>query len=233
MLSWYHLHSSMPRGIDLRRTAVSTRSYHGEPPAQFYSRLTRFLLAASGFFSRGAHTDFSATVRSLHAAVPVTRPFTAFRYAIVAYAYIWFYDDPIWANKKALYPCGKDKERCLLLWYHLHSLMPHSINLSGYRSSSRTSTNVPDYGGIRRSSTLASRDFFSQLRVLFRSLCTMGFPPAAHSLEATGTVTRPFKAFALINFSTAKDIPCFDLFCQALLISPGKDVYNNRWPSVR
>jgi len=41
----------------------------------------------------------------------------------------------------------------------------------------------------------------------------MGFPPAAHSLEATGTATRPFKAFVYI--SAVKDIPRFHLFCQA------------------
>ncbi|HLG62831.1 MAG TPA: hypothetical protein VKY19_12900 [Ktedonosporobacter sp.] len=85
LLSWYHLHSPMPRSIDLKRTAISTRSDHGEQPAQFYSRSSRFLLAASGFFSRVAHTDLSPAVRSLHAAVPATRPFTAFRYAIVVY----------------------------------------------------------------------------------------------------------------------------------------------------
>src|SRR5712692_11641692 len=34
-------------------------------------------------------------------------------------------------------------------------------------------------------------------RVFFTAGSHMGFPPTAHSLDATATVTRPFKAFAL------------------------------------
>jgi len=45
------------------------------------------------------------------------------------------YDYSIWANKKALYPFGKDKERYLLSWCHLRSSMPRGTNLSGYGSS--------------------------------------------------------------------------------------------------
>jgi hypothetical protein len=50
-------------------------------------------------------------------------------------------------------------------------------------------------GGI----DLYSVDFFLQHQGLFRGSCAMGFPPVAHSLDATEPVTRPINAFVLFG----------------------------------
>jgi len=192
LLSWYHLHSPMPRSIDLKRTAVSTRSGHGE---QAGAVLLSHLAISSGsirfFFTGCAYGPFtcrplsacrSSRYSSLHSfslcncglyiccfsvyLIPcmsdrisrlrcssvwvveicakrifpqLTQPSlrgkaarTALRKGEDTQNQARSYGDSIQANKKALYPLGKDKERYLLLWYHLHSLMPHGVNLSGY-----------------------------------------------------------------------------------------------------
>ena len=58
-LSWYHLHLLMPRDISLFEYFHTLARSRG-PPAEFYFRTRRFLLAASGFFSQQVH------VRAFH-----------------------------------------------------------------------------------------------------------------------------------------------------------------------
>ena len=50
-LSWYHLCSSMPRGINLVEYDYTPAWLRGLP-AEVYFRTKRFLLAAPGFFSQ-------------------------------------------------------------------------------------------------------------------------------------------------------------------------------------
>jgi hypothetical protein len=50
-----------------------------------------------------------------------------------------------------------------------------------------------------RGKDLCFVDFFLQHQGLFRGWFHVGFPPAAHSLDDTGAVTRPINAFVLFG----------------------------------
>jgi hypothetical protein len=50
-----------------------------------------------------------------------------------------------------------------------------------------------------RGKDLCFVDFFLQHQGLFRGLFHVSFPPAAHSLDDTGAVTRPINAFVLFG----------------------------------
>ena len=77
----------------------------------------------------------------------------------------------------------------MLSWYHLRS--PCASRQPAF-SSRLYSCPVTGASG----KVLLSFDFFLQLRVLFAVRLHAGFPPAARSLYATHTATRPVHALS-------------------------------------
>jgi hypothetical protein len=60
---------------------------------------------------------------------------------------------------------------------------------------------APTVGGVNAARTdFRFVDFFLQHQGLFRGLFHVSFPPAAHSLDDTGAVTRPINAFVLFSY---------------------------------
>ena len=101
-------------------------------PAEVYFRIPRFLLAASGSFSRSSAYGLSTS-----------RPFSgchherySSRHSFCLFSCIVLSERK--ANKNALHPflerTKSDIYQILmrLSWYHLHALTPHSANLTGY-----------------------------------------------------------------------------------------------------
>jgi hypothetical protein len=112
-----------------------------------------------------------------------------------------------------------------LSWYHLHSSLRFGSDLSVYEQRCRCRSTRPITGatdkvyfrrtgprgrlGLRgfingtptpwRGKDLFFVDFFLQHQGLFHGSFAMGFPPTAHSLDATEPVTRPINAFMLFG----------------------------------
>ncbi len=158
-----------------------------------YFRTGRFLLALRVLFAVGWHTGFPARARSLDA--------TGDRYSslqsFVVLVFDFFCCDlDKGTNKNALHPFIKDEERSNTALV----VPPSFVDASRHQPRGVCFILTPDYGGIRRSSTLARGDFFSRLRVFIHSMLTYGL-----------STNRPFSGRNSYCYSSLRGL-CFMKF---------------------
>jgi hypothetical protein len=153
----------MPRSINLVEYSDTPARSRG-PPAEFYSRLWRFLLAAPGFYSQ--FVDIRAFHQSLALwtqPATATRPFKAFALCSCSFC----------VEGQIKMPFILSHERTKSVKYGSRGTTFIRRCLAASTSSS-TQILQPGHGGLRQSSTLAYGDFFSQLQGFIRSVLTYG-----------------------------------------------------------
>jgi hypothetical protein len=125
----------------------------------------RFLLTASGSYSRAVHTSISPCARSLFVAGD---RYLSLQCVIVSFVYVLY----SWIRRQTKSPSSliQDEERYFSLsCYHLHSPISRDIGLSKYVHFVHTFTRLR---GPPASSTLTQGDFFSRLQGLLHDWLT-------------------------------------------------------------
>ncbi len=138
-----------------------------------------------------------------------TRPFTAF--ALFDCLVRFVFASGCRTNKNALHPFKCKGRRAL---YIALVVPPSFADISRHQPLQVLTYFSPMTGASGRvllsHEAISSRSF----GVFFTVGQHMGFPPTAHSLDATATVTRPFTAFALFGCCVSQFITYICVGCQ-------------------
>ncbi len=172
--SWYHLHASMPRGINLveyKHTPARSRGHPADfASSDFFSQLRVFL------HDRLTCKLFTSRSLSVCNQPSLLVPSQLLRYAIVRFS------EPVRMKRPIKKPfiLRKDEERSI----HSRGTTFMRRYLAASTSSS-TSILQSDDGDYRQRRTFASSDFFSQLGDFFHSAPAYGFS-TSHPFSACG-----------------------------------------------